>query len=758
MICAISTLSICDPLSLASSTGIALSADESTLYVTDQIGNRLGAVNLSSRVVRIIAGTGETCTAGGMSCDGPALCARLNKPTGIAVNASSGAIFFTELRDTNRVRLFFNGTVRTIAGDYYPSTPPGGTCQLLDGVGTAARFCRPIGIALLSSASRILFVTDTFNYRIRLVRVADSIGSPATVMTLEGVTGCTGAIPFADMMGIVSLNRDEFAFVNIGEMPTASCITVVNTTGINLNSSQQPTVPESQLWRLAVPKLDGARDIAWLQRQESILATKNTRIAIVATNGTVSWIDSGNFSYSVDGIGTQASFQYASHFAVLSSGEFYLSEFSPAGGSKQARIRFFNCSLNASLPLPAPSCGAATPSPSPPICPSLAPTLSPSVSSAATRTMISMSDTYTPLPTLSPSSTLTISASFVLSPSAAGSFVLSKTVTFKAATSASPVPTVTKTISFTYSTARSLTPSPSRSETTAVSSANSTAAIAAPAQQAVPVVVIGLLPPLFCCLLAALLIYFARRRRAASRLTSIRPKAEAAANLSNVLTMLNPLHHRPASRVEGGAAEEENPLPVSADAPDRPSVQSSASAREDSDAEMLPVREADADSEEDMVGAQDTSSDTSPLKRRANVLDIRRSRKQQAYKKVVDANTRLASINALLGAHRAIAVFTRRTTIDETTAALLVQRAWRVRRMTRLRSHWDHVAKFDRVEHMSDSRRVVSRVVLVDEDDSTVTTTIAVGRKAKAEAEAAETSIQEEGGTIATADTTSQDQ
>jgi hypothetical protein len=60
---------------------------------------------------------------------------------------------------------------------------------------------------------------------------------------------------------------------------------------------------------------------------------------------------------------------------------------------------------------------------------------------------------------------------------------------------------------------------------------------------------------------------------------------------------------------------------------------------------------------------------------------------------------------------------------------------------------------------MSDSRRVVSRVVPVDEDDSTATTTIAVGRKAKAEAEAAETSIQEEGDrTIATADTTSQDQ
>lgn len=315
--------------------------------------------------------------------------------------------------------------------------------------------------------------------------------------------------------------------------------------------------------------------------------------------------------------------------------------------------------------------------------------------------------------------------------------MLSKTMTLKATISAATVPTQTSSCSKSIAPEVTLA-APLRNETTAA--VNITAgAFAAPAQQAAPVVLLGILPPLLCCLFAALLIYFARRRRAASsKLTSKRPKPEAAADCSDVLT-LNPLaHSRPASSAEGGTAEEENPLPVADDVPDRPSAHSSdLSSGDDTDAQLLPVRE--ADSKEETSGAQEMT-DASPSKRSARVLDIRWSRKQQAYKKVVDANMRLASINALLGAHRAIGVFTRRATLDETTAALLVQRAWRMRRTSRLRSHWDHVAKFDGVDHISDSRRVVAHVLEVEEHSSA--TAIVVGRKAKA---AVVGSSQEEG-------------
>ena len=52
--------------------------------------------------------------------------------------------------------------MRTVAGS--------GVCAFADGVGSAAKFCYPYGIAVASSG--LVFVADTSNHRVRIVTTA----------------------------------------------------------------------------------------------------------------------------------------------------------------------------------------------------------------------------------------------------------------------------------------------------------------------------------------------------------------------------------------------------------------------------------------------------------------------------------------------------------------------------------------------------------------------------------------------------------
>jgi hypothetical protein len=100
-----------------------------------------------------------TTIAGGSRgfADGPALSARFNNPSGIALG-SSGTVYVAD-SDNHSIRALSSGTVTTIAG-----APQHG---LQDGKGTDARFYRPWGAAL--SPLDGLVVTDVNNHAIRRV-------------------------------------------------------------------------------------------------------------------------------------------------------------------------------------------------------------------------------------------------------------------------------------------------------------------------------------------------------------------------------------------------------------------------------------------------------------------------------------------------------------------------------------------------------------------------------------------------------------
>ena len=126
-------------------SGLAVSKDGSTLYVTDLSNHRIRAINLASaaRTVSTIAGDGTASHK-----DGAGTAAQFNNPTGLAV---SGNTLYVIDSNNHRIRVIDLTTkvVRTIAGD--------GTRADTNGIGTKARLNRPFGIV---ASGDTLYVTS----------------------------------------------------------------------------------------------------------------------------------------------------------------------------------------------------------------------------------------------------------------------------------------------------------------------------------------------------------------------------------------------------------------------------------------------------------------------------------------------------------------------------------------------------------------------------------------------------------------------
>ena len=141
------------------------------LYVADQENHRIRRI-APSGTVTTLAGTGEAGYGGD---GGPAVEAQLNRPTGVAVDAS-GHVYVADL---------FNNRIRRIAPDGTISTIAGSGMQGYGGDGSAAtlaRLDRPAGVAV-DAAGRV-YIADTHNHRIRVVGPTDDHGDDAACATL----------------------------------------------------------------------------------------------------------------------------------------------------------------------------------------------------------------------------------------------------------------------------------------------------------------------------------------------------------------------------------------------------------------------------------------------------------------------------------------------------------------------------------------------------------------------------------------------
>ncbi len=152
-----------------------------TAIACDSSGNLYVADN-ANHTIRKISSDGTVSTLAGLagangSADGPGAAARFDSPSGIAVDRN-GNIFVSDTGNHTIRKITTDGTVSTLAGFT-------GDSDAVDGIGSAARFNTPLGLAV--DTNGIVFVADSGNHTIR------RIATDGTVTTFAGIAGSFGA-------------------------------------------------------------------------------------------------------------------------------------------------------------------------------------------------------------------------------------------------------------------------------------------------------------------------------------------------------------------------------------------------------------------------------------------------------------------------------------------------------------------------------------------------------------------------------------
>jgi serine/threonine protein kinase, bacterial len=165
--------------------GIAIDGS-GNLYVADTYNNRIRKIT-SAGVATTLAG-GATGAGNGAYADGTGSAASFNSPAGVAVDGS-GNVYVADLQNSMIRKITPAGVVSTIAG---------GTDGEADGSGSAAEFGGPQGIAV--DASGTIWVTDVLG----TIRRVTPAGSVTTVAGSGGgfVDGIGTAAKFSGPTGI----------------------------------------------------------------------------------------------------------------------------------------------------------------------------------------------------------------------------------------------------------------------------------------------------------------------------------------------------------------------------------------------------------------------------------------------------------------------------------------------------------------------------------------------------------------------------
>lgn len=197
---------------IGSSDGIGSAAHFQNIYGVATDGSNVYAADTANATIRkIVIATGEVTTFAGSagnlgSNDGVGAAARFSNPQGIA---SDGTYIYVADAGNNLIRKIeiSSRTVTTLAGS--------GTMGSSDGIGAAAEFGSPAGVAIAGS---FLYVTDLNNETIRRIEIAtgtvstfagtalhpgtnDGVGPAAGFLMPFGITSDGTSLYVADVLG-----------------------------------------------------------------------------------------------------------------------------------------------------------------------------------------------------------------------------------------------------------------------------------------------------------------------------------------------------------------------------------------------------------------------------------------------------------------------------------------------------------------------------------------------------------------------------
>ncbi len=166
--------------------GMAVDATNNRLYIADTFNNVIRSVDLKTGAMSIVAGTGAAGYAGDT---GPATKATLSYPAGVAVDPTGDLFIADTYNGVVREVLAGSGTILTVAGTGRLGFSGEG------GPAAAADLYFPYGVSLDSATSPNLYITDSFNHRIRRV---DAVTSADALKRVIHTVAGDGAADFGD--------------------------------------------------------------------------------------------------------------------------------------------------------------------------------------------------------------------------------------------------------------------------------------------------------------------------------------------------------------------------------------------------------------------------------------------------------------------------------------------------------------------------------------------------------------------------------
>lgn len=190
--------------------GLAVTHDGSRLYVADVGNNAIRAIDLTSDTVTTLAGGDH----GAGSRDGIGTAAQFYDPTGLALSPDEMTLYITDFNNHLIRRLDLASlAVTTMAGKV-------NICGHQDGIGTAATLCTP---ALLATDGHSLFWGDSLTGLLRVMNLATNqvttvAGAPGVLRMKDGDLtevsgGLQGPVQFNEPFGMAMAPDGSFLLI-----------------------------------------------------------------------------------------------------------------------------------------------------------------------------------------------------------------------------------------------------------------------------------------------------------------------------------------------------------------------------------------------------------------------------------------------------------------------------------------------------------------------------------------------------------------
>ena len=250
------------------------------------------------------------------SADGNGSAAGFNAPTGAAIDAA-GNVYIADTGNSTIRKVTLAGVVTTVAG-------LAGNSGSADGVGGAARFLAPNGVAVDGSGD--LYVADTGNSTIRKITPSGSVTTLAGVAGIEGYAdGAGSSARFKSPSGIACDTSGD-VFVADSNNNTIRMITpagVVTTIAGNPQANASYMDGSGSGAQFNFPTglvLDGAGNIYVADRGNDVIRKVTPSGVVTSIAGT------HDSTGSLDGTGTGGLFDYPWGLCIDGSGNLYVAD------------------------------------------------------------------------------------------------------------------------------------------------------------------------------------------------------------------------------------------------------------------------------------------------------------------------------------------------------------------------------------------------------------------------------------------------